>query len=139
VTNLGESLAWGIAIGLILVLLAGSVAACVKVAASENVPEYAAPYDTSRITRIVREKTTSRVVEHIVSGTPDATFRQACEDRWLFESIDKDEDWIIQDSKSNDITDKPLVDCNDIASIIVFSSTPETSEEADHLPEWWDT
>jgi hypothetical protein len=140
-TNLGEALKYGIVIGSMIVLLAGAATAFIKAATSGEIqiPGYAAPYDTSKITRIVREKTMNRIVEHIVSGTSDTTYREACEDNWPFESIDRDEDWIIQDSKSNDITDKPLIDCNDIASIIVFSSTPDTSEEADHLPEWWDT
>jgi hypothetical protein len=139
VTNLGGTLAWGITIGLMVVFLAGSAMACIKVAASEDMPEYAAPYDTARVTRIVQEKTANEIVEHLASGAPGTTFREALEHRWPFESIDKDEEWIIQDSKSNDVTDRPLVDCNDIAAIIVFSRTPDTSEEANHLPEWWDT
>jgi hypothetical protein len=137
VTNLSETLVWGIGIGLMIVLLAGSAMACTKVAALDEIPEYASPYDTSRVTRVVRERIRNHFVEHIVSGAPDTTFREACEDSWHFESVDRDDEWIIQDSKSNDITDKRLVECNGIASIVVYSSTPDISEEADHLPEWW--
>ncbi|MHA2356666.1 MAG: hypothetical protein ACXADC_15925, partial [Candidatus Thorarchaeota archaeon] len=74
-----------------------------------------------------------------IYGGSETTFREACEESWLFETIANDEEWIIQDSHSNDITDKLLIECEGIASIMVRGVISVYSEETDHLPEWWDT
>ena len=133
-----QGLAWGIIFGTLIIILAGTGMAFSGTSTPEDFRDVVIPLDTSRVTRVVRERTTEGVVEHIVHGTRETTFREACEDRWPFKMVDRDEQWMIQDSRSNDITDRPLIECDGIAAISVYGGVPEYSE-ANHLPEWWDT
>ncbi|MFW9967483.1 MAG: hypothetical protein ACFFEA_10055 [Candidatus Thorarchaeota archaeon] len=138
ITDANQTTMLGIFLGALVVLIVVSVIACCEVLASEEIVGAPVPFDTSKIARVVREKSMGEVVEHVVYGTYDSTYREACQDSWPFKMINRNEDWIIQDSQSNDITDKPLIECSGIATIVVKSGRPAASEEADHLPEWWD-
>ncbi len=133
-----QGFTWGIILGAFIIILAGAGIAFSRTTNPETLTRVAIPLDTSRVTRVVRERTADEVVEHLVYGTPEDTFREACEDGWPFKMIDRNDDWIIQDSQSNDITDRPLIECRGIASIVVYNGTLASSEETDHLPEWWD-
>ncbi|MHA2141757.1 MAG: hypothetical protein ACXADF_07270 [Candidatus Thorarchaeota archaeon] len=134
-----QGVTWGILIGTLILLIVSTGFGLWKETLPEDYADSAIPLDMSVITRVVREKTPNDVVEHIIYGGSETTFREACEESWLFETIAKDEEWIIQDSHSNDITDKLLIECEGIASIMVRGVISVYSEETDHLPEWWDT
>jgi hypothetical protein len=133
-----QGLTWGVILGSFVVILAGSGMAFSRTATPEDFGYAAIPLDTSRVSRVVREMTGDGVLEHIVRGAPETTFREVCEDSWPFETVDRDEQWVIQDSRTNDITDRPLIECTGIAIIMVYGGVPADSKESDHLPEWWD-
>jgi hypothetical protein len=134
-----QGLSWGIILGALIVIFVWIGIKLSRATIPKDFSATARPLDTSRVTRVVRERTGDELVEHIVYGTPETTFREACEDNWLFKTVDRDDQWVIQDSSSNDMTDRPLIECNGIATIMIYGDVPAYSEDADHLPEWWDT
>lgn len=87
-------------------------------------------FDSSKLTRVVVDSYTE--TEHIISGTPDETYRNACTRDWQFESISKKGGWIILDEKGNDITSSPLSSYQGIARIqsIIPLERYESTEDA---------
>jgi hypothetical protein len=134
-----QGLTWGVILGSLVVILAGTGVAFSRTTTPKDLTDVAIPLDTSRVSRVVREMTGEGVLEHIMRGAPETTFREICKKSWPFETIDRDEQWVIQDSRTNDITDRPLIECNGIATVTVYGGVSADSKESDHLPEWWDT
>jgi hypothetical protein len=71
--------------------------------------------DTSRLHRVIVDSKTGK--EKIITGHKDATFRSAAKQNWPFKGIDQGSDWMIVDDRGNEITDKKLSACDDIARI----------------------
>ncbi len=94
--------------------------------------------DTSQISRVVIDDYSGE--EHVISGSPEMTYRRACVRNWDFDSISKKGPWIVISEKGNDITDQPLSGYDGIARIkstvpmdrrIPKSEMDESSDKSD--------
>ncbi|MFW9920673.1 MAG: hypothetical protein ACFFED_13800 [Candidatus Thorarchaeota archaeon] len=88
--------------------------------------------DNELITRVVIDPYTNS--EHIISGAPDNTYRDACLSDWPFKSLNKRSGWIVTDEKGNDITNARLTSYQGIAriqSILPIEKYESTRDDLD--------
>jgi len=94
-----------------------AVTACARFVVNDPVPSVVIrSRNPSKLKRLIVDSHTSE--EAIVSGSPKTTFRQAALSDWKFTTIDKDEDWVIEDERRNDITSSTLDSYDSIAYIV---------------------
>ncbi len=76
----------------------------------------AEPRDSSVIQRVIVESYSGK--EHIISASPETSFRDACRNDWIFSSVEMNKAWIIQDERGNDISNTPLSQYHGISRLI---------------------
>ncbi|MFX0108340.1 MAG: hypothetical protein ACFE7R_08655 [Candidatus Hodarchaeota archaeon] len=104
--------------GSLFILVGAAGAAMIRVSKPLTYDKASVPLDTSIFTRVVKERQSGE--EHVIEGTFDTTFREACLSDWKFESVRKNEDWIIEDERRNDISVRKLSEYSSIAYLVIF-------------------
>lgn len=85
--------------------------------------------DPSILSRVVKDGLEGD--EFLVRGSRETTFREACIANWQFKYVDRKSDWLVTDSKGNDVSKEPLSRFDGLFTLIRGNGTDESFDGAD--------